>query len=179
MKDSEFNEHTLFMFSYLQHQELVNTIIENADEQGVCRLSQKELALKVGKSQAWLHKAISKINGEDICITYKPCSYRVAYNDLSKQGVFSKIITLMRETLSGNYEFIFSAKEVDVAQRYNIKVKTLQMFKAYIISEFIQEDKIGDNEEEIMRQIKKSNEQLSLLFPEYTKSVDQTQTIGR
>ena len=166
MKDSEFNEHTLFMFSYLQHQELVNIIIENADEQGVCRLSQKELALKVGKSQAWIHKAISKINGEDICITYTPCNYRVSYADLTKNGVFSKIILLMRETLSGNYEFIFSAKEVDVAQKYNIKVKTLQMFKTYIISEFMQEDKVGDNMEEIMRWVKKSNEQLRLLFPD-------------
>jgi hypothetical protein len=167
MQDHEFNDHTLFMFSYLQHQDLVNKITENADKDGICHLSQKELALKVGKSQAWVHKAISRINVEDYCITYKPCNYRVAYTDLSTRGVFSKIIMLMRETLSGNYEFIFTAKEIDVTQKYNIKVKTLQMFKAYIISEFIQEDKVGDSEEEIIRWIKKSNEQLRLLFPEY------------
>lgn len=64
MKDHEFNDHTLFMFSFLQHQDLVNTIIENADRDGICRLSQKELAPKVGKSQAWIHKAIIRINGE-------------------------------------------------------------------------------------------------------------------
>ena len=169
MQDHEFKDHTLFMFSFLQHQNLINTIIENIDNNGICRLSQKELASKVGKSQAWIHKAISRINSEDVCITYSPCAYKVEYDDLSKRGVFSKIILLMREALSGNYEFIFSAKEVNVAEKYNVKVKTLQMFKAFIISEFMEEDKVGENEKDIMHWIKKSNEQLDLLFPDHSR----------
>jgi hypothetical protein len=131
LEELESDEYPMFVTSFLQHQEFVNKINELADKDGVCRLSQTQLAVKLGKSQTWVHKAISRLNIEDICIFHSPCYYRVEYDDLLQRGVFSKIIMLMHEALAEQYEFIYFAREEEVANRYNTKVKTLQMFKTY------------------------------------------------
>ena len=129
----EYNPLLSFTESYSNHQKLVDTILEFKDEDGICRISQPELARLLNKSQTWVCSAIKQINTEDTCIEMVGTGkYVIHYNDLLSKGVFSEIATLI-ETFLENPE-ILNIQDLKIAEAGNIKLKTVQMFKAYFRS---------------------------------------------
>ena len=122
---------TLFIDSFTLHQQLVNVIAEAKDEDGFAKISQTEMAAKVGRSQTWVSSAIKRINTEDLCIEFvAEGKYLLRYEDLSKRGVFSKILILMSDTISNPSMFL--KKDLEIANEYGLKIKTVQMYKTYL-----------------------------------------------
>ena len=122
---------TLVIDSFTLHQQLVNVIAEAKDEDGFAIISQTEMAAKVGRSQTWVSSAIKRINTEDLCIEFvAEGKYLLRYEDLSKRGVFSKILILMSDTISNPSMFL--KKDLEIANEYGLKIKTVQMYKTYL-----------------------------------------------
>ncbi len=113
-----------------QYQSLVNFIIENSDENGVCHSSDLEIAYKLGKSQAWVSKTIKQINVEEICIYRKDGGYALKFQNISKQGTFAIIINLYFHFLT--IPSLMKYNEVELAQLCNIQRRTIQAAKTYL-----------------------------------------------
>lgn len=124
---------TLFEESYQMHQKLVDSILEFKGEDGVCRVSQMELARLVDRCQTWVSSAIRRINTEDVCIEQIGFgAYIVHYRDLMEKGVFSEIMKLMMIAFLN--PSIVKTPDKEIAEMRGIEVKTVQMFKAYVLS---------------------------------------------
>ena len=122
---------TLFENSFKLHQELVNILSDAKNDKGVSVISQPEIAKKINRSQTWVASAIKRLNTEDTCIQCIGNSqYMLYYEDLMTQGVFSKILFLI--ILTRESPSIFLKKDSEIAQEYNVQVKTVQMYKAYL-----------------------------------------------
>ncbi len=113
-----------------QYQSLVNFIIENSDENGVCHSSDLEIAYKLGKSQAWVRKTIKQINVEETCIYRKDDGYALKFQNISKQGTFAIIINLYFHFLT--IPSLMKYNEVELAQLCNIQRRTIQAAKTYL-----------------------------------------------
>ena len=61
-------ENTLFAQSLSKCQTLINTMLEYKNKDGVCMVSQTELAKRLSLSQSNIGNAIKKINVEDLCV---------------------------------------------------------------------------------------------------------------
>jgi len=123
------SELAAFLEVVAHYQYLIDIILENSDSDGVCRLSQAELAKKANRSQAWVHSTIAKVNREEECIAHTTRHYRVIHKNMLKHGTFPKILMLLHKTEKEEFDYIWNAREVEVARKYGIKVSTLQMFK--------------------------------------------------
>lgn len=119
----------LFLDSLIQHQRLLDAISDFADEDGICRLSQTELGKIVGRSQIWVSQAIKRINSEDICIKCVSGGYKAIYPQLAEHGVFSTLLFLCKEVAADRV--VFFLKDAELAQKYNVPLKTVQMLKSY------------------------------------------------
>ena len=129
----EDTKNTLFIESFLLHQKLVETMLKFEDDAGICRVSQPELALLMNRSQTWVSSAIRRINTEDVCIELVSSgAYRVNYNDLSKRGTFFEIIKLIIATRE--HPEIVKIPDAKIAEAWEIKHKTVQMFKGYLLT---------------------------------------------
>jgi len=120
-----------FAESVSNYQKLVDVLIEHTGKDGNAEISQEELARLTDHSQTWVGQAIKKLNTEDICIERLGLTkYKVHYQDIMKNGVFSKMLVLLDEYIEkpmllwGNDKFI--------ADRHKIKLKTVRMFKSYV-----------------------------------------------
>lgn len=126
-------EETLFERSISKCQKLINVMLEYENEDGVCVVSQAELAKRLSLAQTNISDAIKKINVEDLCIEKLSAGlYKVHYNNLFERGTFSCIWRLLIDS-SKNQELVFE-KNKNISERYGYKLKTVQMFKSYIYS---------------------------------------------
>lgn len=119
--------------SIKRYQSLVDFIIENSDENGVCYSSNLEIAYKLGKSQTWVNKTIKQINAEEVCIFWKNGGYTVNFSDISEQGTFAIIKNLYFLFLTSP-DFM-KYNEVKLAQVCNVQRRTIQAAKAYLRSD--------------------------------------------
>ena len=124
---------TLFEMSINKCQKLIDTMLEYQNKDGICVVSQVELAKRLSLCQTNISDAIKKINTEDLCIEQlSPGFYKIHYTSLLERGTFSCIFRLMLD-LRENPNLAFE-KDKSIANRYRYKLKTVQMFKAYIKS---------------------------------------------
>ena len=106
-------------------------MIEAKNKAGISQLSQPEMARLMSRSQTWVRKAIKRINTEDTCIEkIAPGKYVVHYSNIMDQGVFFEIMKLIIDCY--NTPELFHIKDSIIATERGIKVKTVQMFKAYL-----------------------------------------------
>lgn len=113
------------------HQKLINILVEARDENGISLISQPEMAKKINRSQTWVANAIKRLNTEEICIELiSSGKYKVNYEDLLSQGVFSKILFLIKNTFSD--PTLILKKDSEIANEYGFNIKTVQMYKSYI-----------------------------------------------
>ena len=118
-----------FVDSLNLHQKLVDEIVQNSDETGVCHLTVTQLAANIGRSESWVYSAIKQLNVEDDCIIRADGGFKACYRDISKQGVFHEILLLI---FACNFDpSIYMMKESELAQSRGIKLKTVQMFKGF------------------------------------------------
>ncbi len=121
----------LFIDSFNNHQSLINELKRHEAKDNICYISQPALAKMLCHSQTWVEQAIKRINSEDECIKCIGLGkYTVAYDDLSKSGVFSSILFLMAELLRDTN--MFYLKDQELAVKYNKPIRTIQMFKSYV-----------------------------------------------
>ena len=121
----------LFKISIAKCQKLIDTMLEYENENGICVVSQVELAKRLSLCQTNISDAIKKVNVEDLCIEkLSPGLYKIHYKNLSERGTFVCIFNLILDTIK-NSELIFENNQT-IADRYGYKIKTVQMFKAYM-----------------------------------------------
>lgn len=124
---------SLFTESVINHQLLVDKMLEFKNEEGICEISQPELARLTNHSQTWVTSAIKRLNTEDTCIEIVgPSKYVVHYPNIGRQGVFSKIFQMMFDLEQD--PCMFRMKEAEIASIYSVKLKTIKMFKSYILT---------------------------------------------
>lgn len=125
------NYATLFMDSVRLHQQLVNILIETRDDRGFSLISQPEIAARIDRSQTWVASAIKRLNTEEACIEMVASGmYKLNYEDILSQGVFSKILLLIVDTQAD--PTMIAKKDSEIAEEYGFKLKTVQMYKAYL-----------------------------------------------
>ena len=133
----------------VMHQKFVNLLAEVRDENGISRITQQEIARQMNRSPAWVKKAIKRLNTEDLCIeSIGRGEYRLLYDNLRSQGVFSKIIAMY---MSGT-ESLYEKKDTEIMYQYECKLRTVQMYKSYIkmdLRRFFQMRTITEDDAEI------------------------------
>jgi hypothetical protein len=112
-------------------QDVINIMLENEGSDGICRVTQKEIAEKLGKSQCGVGKTIKQLNRIDQCIEIIGRGmYIVNHKDLSINGPFVKVIQLM-DRLSSEPELLrLPYKEQIKILNFN-NVKELQVAYGY------------------------------------------------
>ena len=122
---------TLFALSLSKCQKLIDVMLEYENNEGICVVSQTELAKRLSLAQTNISNAIKKVNVEDLCIEMLyPGFYKVHYKNLFERGTFSCIWNLMLDAQE-DFKLVFEKNQI-IADRYGYKLKTVQMFKSYI-----------------------------------------------
>jgi hypothetical protein len=124
-------EENLFAMSVSKCQKLIDVMLEYENDEGVCVVSQTELAKRLSLAQTNISNTIKKVNIEDLCIEIlSPGFYKVHYKNLLACGTFSCIWNLMLDAKK-DYRLVFEKDQV-IADRYAYKLKTVQIFKSCI-----------------------------------------------
>lgn len=85
----------------------------------------------MNRSQSWVTQAIRRLNTEDKCIEMLAAgTYILHYTNLLEQGVFSEIKQLILEC--HNSPGFFYERDSIIASRRGVRIKTIQMLKAYL-----------------------------------------------
>ena len=117
--------------SIKKHQQLVNELVAAQNDEGISCISQTELAERMKRSSTRISQMIRQLNVEDICVEQvAPGKYVVHYQNILEQGVYQKIMMLMIETMLDPN--LSTEKDSVLAERYGIKLKTVQMYKAFL-----------------------------------------------
>lgn len=112
------------------HKILLSTMLEYESQDGICRISQKELSEKIHKNQPWVQKAIKRLNAEDTCIEMiKKGEYIIHYTNIEERGIFPKVIQLLEEKI---HNPIFAEKNKLLIEKYNVNEKTVDVFRGYL-----------------------------------------------
>ncbi len=112
------------------HEQLLQTILQYKNEDGICRVSQAEIAKHIRKNKTYVAKAIHRLNAEDTCIEMiRKGEYIVHYTNIRDRGVFPKIAYLIAE-MAGNPEKYNN--EILIREKYNVTKKTVSIFTGYL-----------------------------------------------
>ena len=130
-------EKPLFIESLESHQALVDHILKYKNDDGICRGNIAQLCLDTGRHFTWIYKALKRINVEELCvyqcgIVRGVTEYRVIHESLLQHGVFARIFHMLMDT----YEdpAIAKMKDSELMAKYECKLKTVQMYRAYALS---------------------------------------------
>lgn len=121
-----------FNYSLTNHQKLVD-IIEMHINNGERKFPKTKLSKEIGKSYTWVCHAIKQINVEDECIAYDKKGIKLNYNDLKNNGVFSRILEMLKTTEQLNILVRLSNKQL--CDIFKVKETTVQMYRSYILNE--------------------------------------------
>lgn len=109
---------------------MLETFLEYESENGICIVSQKEIAKKIGKNSPWVTKAIKRLNAEDLCIEMiEKGVYKIHYTNIRERGVFPKVLQLIidKATLPN-----FIDKNTSIMEKYGVTKETVAVFRGYI-----------------------------------------------
>lgn len=121
-------EYTMFNDSVKKHQQLIDLIAKKIDNNEP--ITREILANEMGLSKGWIDKARQQINTEDECIDYKVGNVQLNYRNLLEKGVYSIIKQMIEDSEINFPVFLFDNKKL--SDIYHIKIKTVQMYRAYI-----------------------------------------------
>lgn len=121
-----------FNYSLSNHQKLVD-IIECHISKGERTIPKTKLAKEMDKSYTWVCKAMKRLNVEEECITYEKNGMKINYSDLKINGVFSRILEMMKVTEQLNILVRLNNKQL--CEIFKVKETTVQMYRSYILDE--------------------------------------------
>lgn len=136
------NERPLLEISMKNYQDLVNIIKEHSSSDGICRLSQSEIARLLNKSQTWVSHTIKKLNSEEACIERHSNGYFLCFDNIYKRGTCQKILNLLK--LFVDHPDLLKANEKKLAAELKIKRTTVQAAKAYL-NDMMKKSKISES----------------------------------
>lgn len=139
---------TLFVESLENHQKLIDVLLAHQNEDGICEITEEEILSELKKSSAWLKKAVKKINTEDLCIesigstlkegyVKEKKRYKVHYDNLLTKGIFHTIFCMIYYTSVEDINII-RMKNEELMELFQCPLKTVQMYRAYCTSGWIQ-----------------------------------------
>ena len=142
MKIPKGVQKTVFIESLENHQKLIDVLLSHQNEEGICEITEEEILSQMNKSSAWLKKAIKKINTEDLCIEFKGVyegrsRYKVHYDNLLTRGIFNTIFIMMYYTCTEDINIIHM-KNKELMELFQVPLKTVQMYRAYLTIGWIQ-----------------------------------------
>ena len=112
------------------HEKLLKTILEYKDAEGICKVSQTELAKRMGRNQGYICKAIKRLNAEDQCIEMiKNGEYIVHYTNIRERGVFPKVTYLLTEKIANPEKY---EDNIKLYKKYNATKETVHVFTGYL-----------------------------------------------
>ena len=122
---------SLFKQSIANHQKLVDVLKNAQNSTGVSEISYAEIAKRTEHSLTWVKQAIKRLNAEDTCIEVVGYEqFVVHYTDILNRGVFGEVAKLMVECYQKMD--VFHEKDMALAEKYEVSLKTVQMFKSYL-----------------------------------------------
>lgn len=118
------------------YQKLVNVLLENKNVDGVCRISQSELAQKLEISPTSISVKLRRLQKVDNCIEKVGCggAYIVNYSNLLEKGPFNKVITFYDEVTQNPEIMVLSYKEQ--AEYLQFTLYEVQMVWGYLHGAF-------------------------------------------
>lgn len=121
-------QYKLLNESIEKRQKLVSLISEKNEKNE--KFTRKDLAEELNVSVAWIDKARKQINTEDLCIVYSKNVLTTRYQDIRKNGVYSKIIKMIEYTETVFPFCLFNNKQL--CEIFEIKDKTAWMYRAFL-----------------------------------------------
>ena len=119
-----------FYIEIEHHIKMLETILEYINEDGICIVSQSEIAARINKNKTWVSKAIKRLNAEDICIEQiEKGKYKIHYTNIKERGVFPKIIKLIVDKADPSN---FLEKDDVLREKYGVSKRTVQIFTGYL-----------------------------------------------
>lgn len=127
----------LFIESLDNHQKLIDILLAHESEEGICEIPEEDLLIAMNRSLGWVKRAIDRINTEDLCIEIIGRNrYIVHYKELAKRGVFNVILIMMLYTME-NIDIV-RWKNDELMQQFGCKLKTVQMYRSYCTTGWLQ-----------------------------------------
>lgn len=118
--------------------QVMDILLNNIDESDLCRISQKDIALKVGKSSSTVSKTLRKLEKYDKCIEkVAPAVYKVNERDIINYGPISRVIKYYR-FIDKDIEIITKTfKEQSILM--DMSIEEIQMSQGYLYSGYKKE----------------------------------------
>lgn len=119
MNKSNKEAYINFLEVFVKYQEIINVLIGNKGDDGLCRVSQKEIGSKVKISQALVSKCLIRLERSDKCIEkLSPGVYKVNHDNILKYGPLAKVL---------KYCVAVKNDESIIIMRYDEQAKLLHM----------------------------------------------------
>lgn len=124
---------SLFNDSLDNHQYFLDVLLRFKDSDGICKVTQTELMEATGRGWTWITKAINRLNTEDTCVEkIAKSQYIVHYEDLRTNGIYSLIFKMMCDSYEN--PDIIRKSDFSIMDTYHCSRKTVQMYRAYMLS---------------------------------------------
>ena len=92
-----------FLIEIDYHVLMLKTILEYKNEDGICAVSQFEIATRINKKQSWVSKAIKRLNAEDTCIEQiEKGKYKIHYTNIKEKCKKVSTISLTLHLISSS-----------------------------------------------------------------------------
>jgi hypothetical protein len=120
-----------FLGTFVKYQEIINVLKENKCDDGLCRVSQKEIGSKVKISQALVSKCLIRLEKSDKCIEkLSPGVYKVNHDNILKQGPLVKVLKYC--AAANNDESIMSMRYDEQGKLLDMTVDEIKMIWGYL-----------------------------------------------
>lgn len=120
-----------FLGTFVKYQEIINVLLDNKSDDGLCRVSQKEIGNKVKISQALVSKCLIRLERSDKCIEkLSPGVYKVNHDNILKHGPLAKVLKYC--AAANNDESIMSMRYDEQAKLLDMKVDEIKMIWGYL-----------------------------------------------
>lgn len=120
-----------FLGTFAKYQEIINILIDNKGDDGLCRVSQKEVGSKVKISQTLVSKCLIRLEQSDKCIEkISPGIYKVNHDNILKHGPLAKVLKYCAAV--NNDASIMSMRYDEQAKLLDMTVDEIKMIWGYL-----------------------------------------------
>lgn len=131
MNKSNKEAYINFLGAFVKYQEIINVLIDNKGDDGLCRASQKEIASRVKISQALVSKCLIRLERSDKCIEKLSSGvYKVNHDNILKHGPLVKVLKYC--AAANNEGSIMSMRYDEQAKLLDMTVDEIKMIWGYL-----------------------------------------------
>lgn len=122
--------------SIANHQLIIEILLENRDPDGVCRLTQGDLAQKTGFSRTSVAKKLRRLEKVDNCIEKvgRGGAYIVNCNNPVEAGPFKKVLSFLDAVMNKPDLLTLTIKEIAIHLQFT--VYEVEMIWGYIYQSY-------------------------------------------